>query len=416
LAVAGVLAIHGVAAGQPACTVVQNDIYQLVAAANADPDPSCIDLNGQTIALNQGVLRIDSDLTILGGGGKLDAHHRTRAIEVTGNGRLILQDVTVANGRPPANDPDYSTGACMLVRTGGVATLTGVTLTYCRFERKHVEGQGGALYNAGTTTIAHSTLWLNSAFEGGGIFNASPGSLLVTATTFFSNRIAGNGGAKAYIDAERFGGGGGLSNHGTARVEASDFNLNKARLGQGGGALLNYQDLVVVNSLFFHNRARRTAGGFLRNHGTTRLAFVTAGPNQGRSLSGNISNGENGTVYATHTVVFLDRTTGPGTANCSGPPPIAQGYNFEAFGDDQCGFEIESSTPAFAPYRNYGGPTLTRPPKSGSPLINAGSPGPCQFESAPGVIETVEVDQRGLPRPVDRCDIGAVEIQPGEAF
>jgi hypothetical protein len=62
---------------------------------------------------------------------------------------------------------------------------------------------------------------------------------------------------------------------------------------------------------------------------------------------------------------------------------------------------------------DYGGPTQTHLPKTGSPVIDKANPAGCRD----AVYVTLLVDQRGFPRHVDgdgvavkRCDIGAVEF------
>ena len=62
-----------------------------------------------------------------------------------------------------------------------------------------------------------------------------------------------------------------------------------------------------------------------------------------------------------------------------------------------------TSDPQLGSLGNYGGPTLTKLPKVGSPVINAGDP-----TGAPGT------DQRGLPRTAPTVDIGADQRQAVE--
>lgn len=68
------------------------------------------------------------------------------------------------------------------------------------------------------------------------------------------------------------------------------------------------------------------------------------------------------------------------------------------------------------PIADNGGLTWTHLPLAGSPAIDNGN---AQCYDTGGSL--LSEDQRGLPRPVDgdandsiRCDIGAVEVQPGE--
>ena len=60
-----------------------------------------------------------------------------------------------------------------------------------------------------------------------------------------------------------------------------------------------------------------------------------------------------------------------------------------------------------SPLADNGGPTLTHELQLGSPAIDTGNPAGCL--DAAGTALTV--DQRGLARPVNACDIGAYEVQ-----
>jgi hypothetical protein len=62
------------------------------------------------------------------------------------------------------------------------------------------------------------------------------------------------------------------------------------------------------------------------------------------------------------------------------------------------GVNLTAGVPLLAPLGNYGGPTRTRPPLTGSPAINAAA------------ATSFATDQRGFPRPLGPApDIGAVE-------
>jgi hypothetical protein len=69
--------------------------------------------------------------------------------------------------------------------------------------------------------------------------------------------------------------------------------------------------------------------------------------------------------------------------------------------------------PLLGPLANNGGPTPTRLPQSGSPLIDAIPNASCGDGNTLAGF-AVTTDQRGLARPEQtggRCDIGAVEVQ-----
>lgn len=380
-------------------------IYDDVAAANAaTPDLAVITLDpNSVIVLDSGPLTITGNVTILGQGSVIDGRKRTELFHVDPGAQLYLVDITLYHGRTD------TAGAC--VKSSGTFSADNVLFLKCSFENKHINGQGGAIYSDGVASIINSTFIKNFANEGGAIFNN--GDLSVDSSWFFGNRAAGNGHGKDFPDA-RVGGGAGICNYNVARVTASYFEQNRVRLGAGGGALLNYtgvSDLTVINSTFYHNRARRTVGGFLRNLGTVRLAFVSAGPNQAAYYSGNISN--EGTLYASHIEVQGARTTrNLGTDNCAGNTPISTGPNFAT--SSECAFTVVDDMQLTVP-SDHGGTNWTMFPRVGlSPLIDAGETGDCQFESSPGVFEHVSTDQRGLPRDDGKCDVGAIEVQADE--
>jgi hypothetical protein len=116
----------------------------------------------------------------------------------------------------------------------------------------------------------------------------------------------------------------------------------------------------------------------------------------------------NSTLTSFGSVIGLSQGGG---ANCTnlGGGTTSNGYNFSD--DTSCGLTAATDTesggdPALDGLADNGGPTETRLPLQGSPLIDAIANADCDA--------TLTADQRGLPRPgaVDgSCDIGAVELQ-----
>ncbi|MCG8456172.1 MAG: hypothetical protein MI919_07810, partial [Holophagales bacterium] len=97
--------------------------------------------------------------------------------------------------------------------------------------------------------------------------------------------------------------------------------------------------------------------------------------------------------------------------NCFPDLGIADKHNLS--GDASCGFtgatDLELTDPRLFPLAWAGGPTPSHVPAPDSPLLDAALEAFC-----------IEVDQRGVARPVDgdgvdgaECDIGAVEYLPG---
>jgi hypothetical protein len=115
-----------------------------------------------------------------------------------------------------------------------------------------------------------------------------------------------------------------------------------------------------------------------------------------------------GTFTSFATVVALPQGGGANCAALAGT--TSNGFNFSD--DASCGFPGPvGGDPMLDALANTGGPTQTRLPQSGSPLIDKVPNASCQADGAAGIT----ADQRGLPRPdtgSPDCDIGAVEVQP----
>jgi len=124
--------------------------------------------------------------------------------------------------------------------------------------------------------------------------------------------------------------------------------------------------------------------------------------------------------FATSSVFgsVIAQPVGPsGVFNCGidgGSPPPSAGYNFSD--DASCGFtdgtdKQSGGDPGLGALASNAGPTQTRLPQSGSPLIDAILNAACQ---TPPLATGITTDQRGLARPEQsggKCDIGAVEVQ-----
>jgi len=222
------------------------------------------------------------------------------------------------------------------------------------------------------------------------IFNVDSGNNVVLNSLTITNGSAGLGG--------------GIYNGGTLTVNQSTLSGNNAN---GGGGVYNGGVLTVNQSTLSGNTASSfSLGGGINNGGTLTVNQST--------LSGNTANGggAGGGIYNTGTLTFLNSivagNAGASDIDNESSETIAGTNVVKTLVDNGTTVNngsIISAVPLLAALGNYGGPTQTMPPLSGSPAIDAGS------DSA---TDTFATDQRGLPRlSGQHVDIGAVEVQIG---
>ena len=162
-------------------------------------------------------------------------------------------------------------------------------------------------------------------------------------------------------------------------------------LGSNGGAFSNGGNAVLLENCTIVNNIATTNGGALSNgsNATFTMNQCTVTGNNSPGVEGlSIFNGE---VNVTNSIIAGNGVNG---VNVDGS--LSTNSN-----------NILSGDPQLSDLGDFGGPTQTMLPLSGSPAIDAGS------TSDPGGS-----DQRGFPRFVNGAvDIGAVEIQAaGSAF
>jgi len=261
------------------------------------------------------------------------------------------------------------TGSRRLLYHDSAATLEINDLTFINGLKTRQGTCGGAVGSAGAVAINRSTFANSQTNTVGGAICVTTGSgadATVTDSTFTGNSSEATGGA--------------ISAPGTIIMNNSTVTGNSAG-GAGGG--LNALDFVLTHTTLVSNSA--PAGSNLR----------------GISAS-------NSTLTSFGSVIGLSQGGG---ANCTnlGGGTTSTGYNFSD--DTSCGLTSATDTesggaPMLDALADNGGPTETRLPLEGSPLIDAIPNADCDA--------MLTTDQRGLPRPGaagGSCDIGSVELQ-----
>jgi predicted outer membrane repeat protein len=412
-----------------------------------------IDGNGATIeqTCTDRVLDTQSALTlndVVITGGDIDG---------AGGGLLEESNATVVL------DAATFTGNTASSSGGGIATSGDLSVTDSTFTDNHdTGGDGGAIKvfaPIGTTTINGSTFTDNTTNGWGGAFEQQgpvPGAvsaaalgyvLTVTGSTFTGNTAASDGaGALDTEDAnaavtvtdstftDNSGGwGGGIGTFGsstTLDVSGSTFHGNTS-VDSGGAvqmggvslaaaAVSGLETATFVNSTITGNT--QGVDGAINVDGTVELSYVTITDNTSTGVSPvkALSRGARAAVVGVDDAAnvvsngltsFASVVTGAnGGPNCEsvGLATNDEGYNFSD--DSSCGFDASTSNvdtpnnPVLGALANNGGPTDTRLPLSGSPLIDAIPTTTCTSFG-------ITVDQRGITRPQGTgCDIGAVEV------
>jgi large repetitive protein len=149
---------------------------------------------------------------------------------------------------------------------------------------------GGGLFNSGLLRLRDVRITENSAV-GGGIFNS--GTLSIQR-----GLIVGNRGGDA----------GGILNHGTIEMSASQLSANETEFAHGGG-LFNVGTVSISESVVSDNSAKLSGGG-IYNHGTITLDGVTIEDNRATGFGGGLDNGNVGNLTASNSQIIGNRAIG----------------------------------------------------------------------------------------------------------
>lgn len=403
-------------------------LREAIVAANARPGADFIHLRHAFYRLTVEVsgprdsqLSITDDVLIRGlpERSSIDANGTNRHFDVAAAVRVELVDLTLRNGAGSNQG-----GA---IRNAGQLTLRRVWTIGNRVV-PGIAGQveGGGIWNGGELRVLLGKVDRNIARDdqtltggrGGGIYNASGGRLYIYDTLIRDNQT-GLDDATGY--------GAGLYNLGQARIDRSYFGDNDAGDGEGS-AIANRQggSLAVFNSTLSdngHDGARGAiANGSVRESdpadgASSPTAFIAnttiTNNNGGGYLNTGRTRMRNAIVAGNYAQDGNDRYYNSGS-NCDHrgrDGDFVQTHS--AMGSGSCnGMIYIDDSRVFVDWlehlRYLGGPTPLHRPRP--PLVDRGDPGYCTAADQRSVARPADGDADGLAL----CDIGAMEIQPGE--
>ncbi len=204
--------------------------------------------------------------------------------------------------------------------------------------------------------------------------------------------------------------GGGIYNLGDLDLQNSTFDRNQADTGAGlyTDTDLNTLQTVVKNCTFARNQALVSAGAIYNYDGRATVLQCTISSNTAPVNGvGGIGGFGDALTPTTMGSTILAANTG-GDVGLVGSTEMnsfqSSGHNLVGGGNAVAAFNGSGDVrgvrdPRLLPLANYGGPTATMHPASGSPAIDAGGP-----------VNPGGTDQRGFIRFVGSAlDIGAVE-------
>lgn len=381
-----------------------------------------------------------------------------RFLRVNGNNNnvaLVINDLTLSSGKS-------TDGGAILVTAGASLTVNNST-----FGSNESTGNGGAVAFVGTAgsngggTFNNVTFSTNTAGNSGGAFsNTFDGFFQFNNSRFLGNvGTNGTGGVSTFVGAFEFNDsifdqnvGKGLGSAGAYSGSEAVFNRvsvtnNTATAGGTGGISSGLSNIRVQDSYIagnqglnttssgggvqgskvelynstVHNNLSGAGGGVAGSSVVIRHSTITNNTsNFGIAAGGGISASSldmSGSIVAfNRNISGVDdianiAVTG-GTASTSKGfnfvEAIGAGANFNGAGGDQFGGTAADKRidPLLTAPAANGGPTFSRLPRTGSPVINAGS----------GSLGAFPTDQRGYARRVGpSIDIGAAEVQTGSS-
>ncbi len=387
-------------AGGGAVINIPSGTYMLTTAPSGTDDDSTGDLN---IANSMTINGVSATSTIIDGG-QVDRVFREQPTPPpaptpgAGGIAVTISNVTIRNGLVP------NVG-------GGIANYGKLTLNDCVLtgnQSASFAAGGGVINLGGALTLNRTVVTGNRSGNGGGIFNDTNSSL-VLSNSVISGNLAMEGGY-----------GGGIFNDGTATIDNSTVNNNQTSPQTGGpvagygGGIANFSGtLTMTNSTIGANGAHGKGGG-IWHAGVMQLFHVTVAGNIADVDSSGAGSGggvfvDGGTSQIWNSLL-VENYAANEPNDCGGNPITSEDYNYiQVPGCSITGTTTHNVNGADAlldVLQDNGGSTPTRALLAGSPALDQIPPDLCRdaFGTAP------VPDQRGVTRPVGPlCDIGAYE-------
>ncbi|MEO8609209.1 MAG: choice-of-anchor Q domain-containing protein [Chloroflexota bacterium] len=275
-----------------------------------------------------------------------------------------------ANGLPVITSP--------IVINGNGSTIT-----------RNSEAQFRLFYNASIGNLTLNKVTLTNGFGDPGGAILSNGNLILNYVSVANNSSSS---------------GGGIFINGTAAINNSAISGNQGLSPDGGGIFVNGDaSLTLSNSTVAGNSAANTGGGIVTGLGSTVVVNIynsTIANNVAAQGAGIMVWG--GTVRVYNTIIANNfEQDGVTVGNCVGNVQAGSGFGSNLqWPDVTCTDEILTDDPLLGPLTGSPG---YLPLGAGSPAIDAGDNTIC------AASPVNSIDQRGVARPANACDIGAVE-------
>ncbi len=365
-----------------------------------------------------GDLDVVDGLTLHGNGATLDANQLDRAFDDLA-GPLAIDDLTITGGLSDSASPIDTGGSQRnqggAISSAGELTLTSVTLTGNQargFDRG--TAPGGAIFATGPLTIVDSSIYGNESDNRGAAIEADGPTTVIRDTTVTANNAQLALGSDTLAPAGTaaiYAAGGSLTISGSTIADNS--GTAEGAVGEpavSGGLWVAAGTAVVTNTTLSGNTVSdpdfpALIDEAVAGDGSTTLIddtiAGTPGADSSRLLRGVLTM--QGSIVSSPSgpaCVFIEDVTSVTVHSL--------GHN--AVSDASCALtgpgDLQSTDAQLGPLAHNGGPTATRSPGLGSPVIDAVPIGTTEL-----CDRTIPTDQRGVARPQGAaCDIGAVEV------